>query len=64
MLKQDMFIKITVETKRNKMKIELQKTLFPNKYWLIYNGKSYNKSVSLTKITNRLRKVMVSNGTK
>ena len=46
------------------MKIELQKTLFPNKYWLIYNGKSYNKSVSLTKITNRLRKVMVSNGTK
>jgi hypothetical protein len=64
MLKQDTFIKITVETRSGKMKIELQKTLFPNKYWLIYNGKSYNKSVSLTKITNRLRKVMVSNGTK
>ena len=57
MLKQDTFCKITVEFEGKKHKIELQKTLFKS-FWLIYNNKSFSRTVTITEISNRIRKLI------
>lgn len=59
-MKKEVDIQILIRTKEKKIKLDLTKTLFGKNYLLQCNNKIFKRTVTLTEITNRVRKLLTS----